>query len=1097
MTVGGSGNHGGDPDGDLATPSPAREFSSGLLGGSRFWLLQASDDEEDDGEVELSPGVADSNGSLRYLCCTPTPANSIDIVDDSRDLARRARKRLEKRDAQRQATKASLLFESMEGTLISSPLPSARMSVKSRTLVRPVMEPSVFRDDNDGVWTVVRRRHRPPAITGNVHDSKKSNRTKCSDIPGVGLARLRVSPTKYQAHGNIAVPRTLALQRGREKVDLGPRQARVGGVNAGHAFRKLLGFVWRKKEPGEPVWRRHVSPLRMNGEGGRGGFNPGRGAFNAGRGGFQGRPGYQGRGYQGRGGFQGRHGFQGRGNVMPRGRQGPGRGGHQAYQGTSNPSGLGSGSNFVQGESSNMGAMNNGNQRQPWRNEGYVAGNNGGFGAHQQRWQGDRGHQYRPRDNNMQSRSAIDADLLHQTVQAVVAAVTAATKVSEQAPVAPVATEGTGGAGQPATASVAMSDAAPNAMQEGHENTGAVTKPVDGAGQGPQKKKKEEKTGCFRCKQPGHHLDDCPTPFCDLCESVHHATHACHLHQAPKPTAILHGYANEALMFFELACGAFKAKVENPRLAKITVQGDVMTIPELIDQLKKIVPSEKFNWEVYHFKENVYRVKLPSKQEVQRLKNLGTYICNDRESLLAFDIWSSLEEPMYMLPEVWVRVTGVPTDIISDYLSLWGVGTLFGKTLDVDMAFTRKHKVEGEDENHEVDMDEVNNDGDGNDDASNGEHNKEGGNAMDMDPKGKDGANNSTIGGQDGAFMSDGIQGMQLAQKEINIGAMKVPLSPAGESAWGLPQVFSGSAFRSGSAVVAERQQVLPASGPVVPAEGLRANEPVKDTCEQVDTSAVEGGSTVATEPVLTETGSSTLAQTICMQDRPVSGLSPLHHTPEQTKGHGSSTPERRTLRAHTEERPQRIMTAISAREQKLSINHWTDADQLLHLDATVRGSSVHGAPVASGTVGDCSSMGNGVLTKQNNGEEFNIHGGDGNLNSNEPNRFGIALPDRNIVNPTVEEVIAFGGIPKPSSGIRSSSRLGQQRDGDMPQLDRAMKRAQLRDAPPNTGYSHDGSLGSTMGSPFAGGAGCHGYWMHTAPDGRSGYLVPGWLASY
>jgi hypothetical protein len=81
-------------------------------------------------------------------------------------------------------------------------------------------------------------------------------------------------------------------------------------------------------------------------------------------------------------------------------------------------------------------------------------------------------------------------------------------------------------------------------------------------------------------------------------------------------------------MFFELACGAFKAKVENPKLAKVTVDGDAMTIPDLIDQLKKIVPSDKFNWEVFHFKENIY--KLPSKQEVQRLKFLGTYIFNDR-----------------------------------------------------------------------------------------------------------------------------------------------------------------------------------------------------------------------------------------------------------------------------------------------------------------------------------------------------------------------------------------------------------------------------------------------------------------------------------
>jgi hypothetical protein len=78
----------------------------------------------------------------------------------------------------------------------------------------------------------------------------------------------------------------------------------------------------------------------------------------------------------------------------------------------------------------------------------------------------------------------------------------------------------------------------------------------------------------------------------------------------------MHGYANEALMFFEFSCGAFKAKVENPRLAKVTVEGEAMTIPEIIEQMKKIVLHEEFNWEVFQFKDNISRVKLPSKQEV-------------------------------------------------------------------------------------------------------------------------------------------------------------------------------------------------------------------------------------------------------------------------------------------------------------------------------------------------------------------------------------------------------------------------------------------------------------------------------------------------
>ncbi|KAM0837228.1 hypothetical protein ACQ4PT_061811 [Festuca glaucescens] len=209
-----------------------------------------------------------------------------------------------------------------------------------------------------------------------------------------------------------------------------------------------------------------------------------------------------------------------------------------------------------------------------------------------------------------------------QTVQAVIAAVTAATKAAEPSAVsvshAAIVADDMGVAtGQ----QVGMPVAAPNinsqlptVISQGTQDTqGVRATGKENEGQGPlKKKKKEDKAGCFRCKKPGHYIDDCPTPFCDLCESIHHATPACHLLNAPKPTSIIHGYANEALMFFELPCGAFKAKAENAKLAKVTVDGDAMTIPEIIEQLKKIVPSEKFNWEVFHFRDNVYRVKLPN-----------------------------------------------------------------------------------------------------------------------------------------------------------------------------------------------------------------------------------------------------------------------------------------------------------------------------------------------------------------------------------------------------------------------------------------------------------------------------------------------------
>ncbi|KAM0835973.1 hypothetical protein ACQ4PT_062590 [Festuca glaucescens] len=212
----------------------------------------------------------------------------------------------------------------------------------------------------------------------------------------------------------------------------------------------------------------------------------------------------------------------------------------------------------------------------------------------------------------------------------------------------------------------------------------------------PQAKKanKIEKQSCFRCKQPGHLIDDCSVPVCDICESIHHITSACHLLQAPKPTVTMYGYANEGLMFCECpTTGTFQPKVDNAKLAKVTIEGDTLTIPELVELLKRIVPSENFQWEVQHYHNNVFKVKFPNKAEVQRAKNFHMYKVPDRDTDIHFDVWASVEEPLYLLPEVWVQIAGVPSDVRADFLALWGLGTLLGKTKEVDMAFTRKKKI--------------------------------------------------------------------------------------------------------------------------------------------------------------------------------------------------------------------------------------------------------------------------------------------------------------------------------------------------------------------------------------------------------------------
>jgi hypothetical protein len=146
-----------------------------------------------------------------------------------------------------------------------------------------------------------------------------------------------------------------------------------------------------------------------------------------------------------------------------------------------------------------------------------------------------------------------------------------------------------------------------------------------------------------------------------------------------------------------------------------------------------------------------------------------------------------------MLPEEWVRVSGLPSDVRSDYLTLWGVGTLFGKTLDVDMAYTRKNKVlrtkigcldhrlipadsdmfirrgfyklrfevEIEDQSQEVNMVDADNGSDGNNGGNHGKGKSGEAHDMDTDHKEKDSDEPTKDADQDGLSSQNGAEGME------------------------------------------------------------------------------------------------------------------------------------------------------------------------------------------------------------------------------------------------------------------------------------------------------------------------------------------------
>ncbi|KAM0839563.1 hypothetical protein ACQ4PT_060233 [Festuca glaucescens] len=236
-------------------------------------------------------------------------------------------------------------------------------------------------------------------------------------------------------------------------------------------------------------------------------------------------------------------------------------------------------------------------------------------------------------------------------------------------------------------------------VQEGVANPSADYIPLEDKGEDAvatqaKKQKNPAKLKCHRCGIVGHFVNDCVTELCNNCELPGHPDEECPLLSAPKPHMIMYGIGEECLCFFELPCTkSYKPKMENSRMGMLSVSGGEMSIPRIVAQLQRLVHLEQFRWDVRQAGQNVYKVAFPSKAELDRMKVFGTFHVPDSDIVFKFDSWSAKIEPNCLLPEVWLRVSGLPPRRKGDFLAVWGLGTLFGKTLQVDMKYTRQHGV--------------------------------------------------------------------------------------------------------------------------------------------------------------------------------------------------------------------------------------------------------------------------------------------------------------------------------------------------------------------------------------------------------------------
>ncbi|KAM0924563.1 hypothetical protein ACQ4PT_004553 [Festuca glaucescens] len=163
--------------------------------------------------------------------------------------------------------------------------------------------------------------------------------------------------------------------------------------------------------------------------------------------------------------------------------------------------------------------------------------------------------------------------------------------------------------------------------------------------------KKIDKVQCLRCGEYGHFADTCAANMCLYCEKTSHDSKDCPLHAMPKPVAITYGVSRNELMFHEVSASSeVTFKHDSGKLGKISVTGGSLSAEEIVKVLKWIIPCNH-QWDLRPTDDDAFKVLFP------------------------------------------LRVHGVCYKDRCDYLSLFGVGSLIGKTKEVDMAFTRTHSM--------------------------------------------------------------------------------------------------------------------------------------------------------------------------------------------------------------------------------------------------------------------------------------------------------------------------------------------------------------------------------------------------------------------
>ncbi|KAI4980460.1 hypothetical protein ZWY2020_020945 [Hordeum vulgare] len=221
--------------------------------------------------------------------------------------------------------------------------------------------------------------------------------------------------------------------------------------------------------------------------------------------------------------------------------------------------------------------------------------------------------------------------------------------------------------------------------------------PVSGVQVDPMPKTKAKKWfRCWKCAVDTHASKDCSMQhFRYICDKLGHPTLRCSVLKLPKPNAFVSGVGAEETYFAQLPDSVVKDYLAPTRTPIAHVQVNDLMVPAAVveSQVARRCPvHDQWKWEAIQHLSDAYLVSFPSLEDLYKVDGIQMNVPSVNAQMTV-TAWRSQEVPHKIeLDQIWLHVDGVP-HTVRHFLGLWAVGTLMGKTLDVDLISLRRRGV--------------------------------------------------------------------------------------------------------------------------------------------------------------------------------------------------------------------------------------------------------------------------------------------------------------------------------------------------------------------------------------------------------------------